>query len=65
GMASRTRARVLTTGTAADADVRATRVSLDESARARFTLVAAGEEHPVALQVVGQHQVANALSAAG
>ena len=65
GMAPRTRARVLTTGTAADADVRATGVSLDESARARFTLVAAGEEHPVALQVVGQHQVANALSAAG
>jgi UDP-N-acetylmuramoyl-tripeptide--D-alanyl-D-alanine ligase len=65
GMAPRTRARVLTTGLAADADVRATGVTLDGSARARFTLAAAGEEHPVALQVVGQHQVANALSAAG
>jgi UDP-N-acetylmuramoyl-tripeptide--D-alanyl-D-alanine ligase len=65
GMAARTRARVVTTGLGADADVRAAGVSLDDSARARFTLVAAGEEHPVALQVVGQHQVANALSAAG
>jgi UDP-N-acetylmuramoyl-tripeptide--D-alanyl-D-alanine ligase len=65
GMAARTRARVLTTGLGDDADVRATGVTLDEAARARFTLVAAGEEHPVALQVVGQHQVANALSAAG
>jgi UDP-N-acetylmuramoyl-tripeptide--D-alanyl-D-alanine ligase len=65
GMASRTRARVLTTGHGPDADVRATGVSLDESARARFTLIAGGEEHPVTLQVVGEHQVANALSAAG
>jgi UDP-N-acetylmuramoyl-tripeptide--D-alanyl-D-alanine ligase len=65
GMAARTRARVLTTGLGADADVRAASVVLDESARAGFTLVAAGEEHPVALQVVGHHQVANALSAAG
>ncbi|MCA0143578.1 UDP-N-acetylmuramoyl-tripeptide--D-alanyl-D-alanine ligase [Blastococcus sp. LR1] len=65
GMAPRTAARVLATGRAAEADVRATGVTLDDSARARFTLVAAGEEHPVALQVVGEHQVANALSAAG
>jgi UDP-N-acetylmuramoyl-tripeptide--D-alanyl-D-alanine ligase len=65
GMATRTRARVLTTGTGEDADVRATRVTLDQSARARFTFVAQGEEHLVALQVVGEHQVANALSAAG
>jgi UDP-N-acetylmuramoyl-tripeptide--D-alanyl-D-alanine ligase len=65
GMASRTHARVLTTGRGPGADIGATAVSLDDSARARFTLVAAGEEHPVALQVVGEHQVANALSAAG
>jgi UDP-N-acetylmuramoyl-tripeptide--D-alanyl-D-alanine ligase len=64
GMAPRTRARVVTTGRGDGADVRATGVSLDDSARARFTLVAAGEEHSVALQVVGEHQVANALSAA-
>jgi UDP-N-acetylmuramoyl-tripeptide--D-alanyl-D-alanine ligase len=65
GMAPRTVAAVLTTGRGADADVRATAVTLDDSARPRFTLVVAGEEHPVALQVVGEHQVANALSAAG
>jgi UDP-N-acetylmuramoyl-tripeptide--D-alanyl-D-alanine ligase len=65
GMAPRTVAAVLTTGRGADADVRATAVTLDDSARPRFMLVAAGEEHPVALQVVGEHQVANALSAAG
>jgi UDP-N-acetylmuramoyl-tripeptide--D-alanyl-D-alanine ligase len=65
GMASRTAARVLTTGRGPDADVRAVDVALDEAARARFTLVAEGQEHAVALQVVGEHQVANALSAAG
>ncbi|MCU1617582.1 MAG: murF, partial [Frankiales bacterium] len=65
GMAARTAARVLTVGRSAGADVRAVDVALDDAARARFTLVADGEEHPVALQVVGEHQVANALSAAG
>jgi UDP-N-acetylmuramoyl-tripeptide--D-alanyl-D-alanine ligase len=65
GMSGRTRARVLTTGLAADAAVRAEDVALDDTARAGFTLVAAGERHPVRLQVVGAHQVANALSAAG
>ncbi|WP_116452772.1 UDP-N-acetylmuramoyl-tripeptide--D-alanyl-D-alanine ligase [Blastococcus litoris] len=65
GMAPRTAATVVTTGLGDDADVRAADVSLDDAARPRFALVAAGEEHPVALQVVGQHQVANALSAAG
>jgi UDP-N-acetylmuramoyl-tripeptide--D-alanyl-D-alanine ligase len=64
GMAPRTAARVVTTGLGADADVRATDVELDDAARARFTLVAGGAEHPVALQVVGAHHVANALSAA-
>ncbi|MGZ4505766.1 MAG: UDP-N-acetylmuramoyl-tripeptide--D-alanyl-D-alanine ligase [Blastococcus sp.] len=64
GMAPRTSARVVTTGRGADADVRAAGVTLDDGARAAFTLVAHGQEHPVALQVVGEHQVANALSAA-
>ncbi|MGY1643802.1 UDP-N-acetylmuramoyl-tripeptide--D-alanyl-D-alanine ligase [Geodermatophilus sp. SYSU D00703] len=64
GMASRTRARVLTTGRGADADVRADDVVLDETGLARFTLAAAGASAPVGLQVVGEHQVANALSAA-
>jgi UDP-N-acetylmuramoyl-tripeptide--D-alanyl-D-alanine ligase len=65
GMAPRTSARVLTTGIREAADVRATGVRLDESGRARFTLHAGGEEQDVALRVVGEHQVANALSAAG
>jgi UDP-N-acetylmuramoyl-tripeptide--D-alanyl-D-alanine ligase len=64
GMAPRTSARVVTTGVEAHADVRATAVDLDDAARARFTLAVGGEEHPVALQVVGAHQVPNALSAA-
>jgi UDP-N-acetylmuramoyl-tripeptide--D-alanyl-D-alanine ligase len=64
GMAPRTAARVVTTGLGEDADVRATDVVLDEAARPRFTLVAGGQRHPVALQVVGAHQVPNALSAA-
>ena len=63
-MASRTSAEVVTSGRGEDADVRATDVALNEQARARFTLTAAGSSHPVALQVVGEHQVANALSAA-
>ena len=65
GMRERTRARVVTVGRGTDADVRATDVVLDESGRARFTLHAGGETHPVALRVVGEHQVANSLSAAG
>ncbi|WP_100498616.1 UDP-N-acetylmuramoyl-tripeptide--D-alanyl-D-alanine ligase [Geodermatophilus chilensis] len=65
GMAPRTRARVVTTGTSAEADVRAEDVVLDEAGRAGFTLVAGGARAAVRLQVVGAHQVANALSAAG
>jgi UDP-N-acetylmuramoyl-tripeptide--D-alanyl-D-alanine ligase len=64
-MAGRTTARVVTTGRGAAADVRATGVVLDERACARFTLVTGAEAHPVTLRVVGEHQVANALSAAG
>lgn len=64
-MAPRTRARVVTTGRGTDADVAARDVALVGAARARFTLVTGGEQHPVSLQVVGEHQVANALSAAG
>ncbi|WP_067675099.1 UDP-N-acetylmuramoyl-tripeptide--D-alanyl-D-alanine ligase [Nocardia miyunensis] len=63
-MAARTVARVVTTGQSGNADVRALDVQLDESARARFTLRANGSEVPVHLAVHGEHQVANALSAA-
>ncbi|SNS46892.1 UDP-N-acetylmuramoyl-tripeptide--D-alanyl-D-alanine ligase [Geodermatophilus pulveris] len=65
GMAPRTRARVLTTGRAGGADVRAEDVALDDTGRAAFTLVTGGSRAPVRLRVVGEHQVANALSAAG
>jgi UDP-N-acetylmuramoyl-tripeptide--D-alanyl-D-alanine ligase len=65
GMAPRTAARVVTTGVREAADVRATDVRLDDGGRALFTLEAGGERHDVALRVVGAHQVANALSAAG
>lgn len=63
-MASRTVARVVTAGQSETAGVRALDVQLDESARARFTLRAKGSEAAVHLGVHGEHQVANALSAA-
>ncbi|GAB2705270.1 UDP-N-acetylmuramoyl-tripeptide--D-alanyl-D-alanine ligase [Nocardia thraciensis] len=79
-MASRTRARVVTVGQSAGADLRATDVVLDDAARARFTLHAkgsvfdrgarepAGRQENAAVEirlaVHGEHQVGNALSAA-
>lgn len=62
-MAPRTRARVVTVGRAAGADVRAEGVVLDQG-RARFRLVAPAGEADVALQLVGPHHVGNALAAA-
>ncbi len=59
-MRSRTERPVVTFGRGADADVRATDVRVDESGRASFAL----QGEPVRLQVVGEHQVANALAAA-
>jgi UDP-N-acetylmuramoyl-tripeptide--D-alanyl-D-alanine ligase len=63
-MVSRTKARVLSFGEHASADVRALDVRLDEEGRARFTLVADGVEAPVGINLVGEHHVANALAAA-
>lgn len=65
-MRSRTAARVITFGESADADVRATGIELGADGRARFLLHADphGEPLPVALRVVGEHQVANALAVA-
>jgi UDP-N-acetylmuramoyl-tripeptide--D-alanyl-D-alanine ligase len=63
-MASRTKESVVTFGSDADADVRATDVILDAGGRPGFTLHLGGEEHAVQLQVVGEHQVPNALAAA-
>ncbi len=63
-MASRTRARVLTFGRSAHADVRALDVTLDGRARARFRLEHDAESADVALLLHGEHQVTNALAAA-
>ncbi|MHA6630137.1 UDP-N-acetylmuramoyl-tripeptide--D-alanyl-D-alanine ligase [Pseudonocardia sichuanensis] len=61
-MAARTRARVVTFGRGT-ADVRAEDVTLDGGC-ARFTLVTAAGRAPVALRLVGEHHVSNALGAA-
>lgn len=63
-MASRTTARVVLVGLAAHAEVRATDVTLDATARASFTLVCPAGSVAVTLAVHGEHQVGNALAAA-
>jgi UDP-N-acetylmuramoyl-tripeptide--D-alanyl-D-alanine ligase len=63
-MAERTRARVVLTGTAAEAGVRAEDVTLDAVGRPSFTLVTPAGKAPVTLGLHGEHQVANVLSAA-
>lgn len=60
GMASRTRARVVTFGESAGAAVRATDVTLDSRGRASYTLGGV----VVRLGVAGRHQVSNTLAAA-
>jgi UDP-N-acetylmuramoyl-tripeptide--D-alanyl-D-alanine ligase len=62
-MASRTTARVVRFGLSETADVRATDVVLD-AGRARFHLVTPAGEVDVALRLVGEHHVSNALAAA-
>ncbi len=64
GMTARTAAAVVTFGTGPDAQVRAVDVSSDSRTRASFTLVTPEGSAPVSLQVVGEHQVGNALAAA-
>ncbi|KWX00322.1 UDP-N-acetylmuramoyl-tripeptide--D-alanyl-D-alanine ligase [Carbonactinospora thermoautotrophica] len=64
GMAARTRARVVTFGESARADVRAEEVTLDEQARAAFTLRTPDGSARVQLRLHGEHQVGNALAAA-
>jgi UDP-N-acetylmuramoyl-tripeptide--D-alanyl-D-alanine ligase len=61
-MAARTTARVVTFGRG-DALVRAEDVRLD-GGRARFTLAAPAGRAPVAMRLVGEHHVGNALAAA-
>lgn len=61
-MTGRTRARVLTFGTAGDVSWRG--LELDDLGRPSFELGHAGEWHPVRLGQVGAHQVENAAAAA-
>ena len=63
-MATRTSARVLMVGQAAGAQVRAAGITLDEQARASFTLRTPQGDRDITLAVHGEHQVGNALSAA-
>ncbi|MBH0780108.1 UDP-N-acetylmuramoyl-tripeptide--D-alanyl-D-alanine ligase [Nocardia bovistercoris] len=63
-MASRTAARVVTVGCAASAEIRATDITLDDRARAAFTMHTTSGSVEVRLAVHGEHQVGNALSAA-
>jgi UDP-N-acetylmuramoyl-tripeptide--D-alanyl-D-alanine ligase len=69
-MRSRSRARVVTFGSAGPADVRATGISLAPAGTAAFHLETGSsatgdaQSHPVTLRVVGEHQVGNALGAA-
>jgi UDP-N-acetylmuramoyl-tripeptide--D-alanyl-D-alanine ligase len=63
-MAQLTRARVVTFGRSAGADVRADGVTTDDQGRAAFTLVTAAGSAPVRLRLYGAHHVSNALAAA-
>lgn len=63
-MAARTAARVVLTGTSADADIRAEQIRLDAQGRPSYTLQAGGETVAVKLPLPGMHHVANSLAAA-
>jgi UDP-N-acetylmuramoyl-tripeptide--D-alanyl-D-alanine ligase len=63
-MASRTSARVVRYGDAVGTDYRAQDVRLDTGGRARFQLQTPRGAADVALRVVGEHMVGNALAAA-
>ncbi len=63
-MAGLTAARVVLTGTASDAGVRAEDIGVDRLARARFRLCTPAGSRRVTLGVHGAHQVGNALAAA-
>jgi UDP-N-acetylmuramoyl-tripeptide--D-alanyl-D-alanine ligase len=63
-MAARTTARIVLFGRSPDAGVRAEHVCLDDRARPAFDLVTPTGRARVALDLVGEHQVVNALGAA-
>jgi UDP-N-acetylmuramoyl-tripeptide--D-alanyl-D-alanine ligase len=64
GMASETRARVVTYGRAATAHVRAVGEILDDEEGLTLTLETGGERRPVTLALAGRHNVGNVLAAA-
>jgi UDP-N-acetylmuramoyl-tripeptide--D-alanyl-D-alanine ligase len=64
-MADLTEATVLMFGESVHADVRAQDVTLDDRGHPSFTLVAPDGTAAVALALVGEHHVANALATAG
>ncbi|MEW1910925.1 UDP-N-acetylmuramoyl-tripeptide--D-alanyl-D-alanine ligase [Kitasatospora sp. NPDC085895] len=63
-MAARTAAAVLFFGRAEAAQIRATDVTLDPDGRPRFVLTTPAGQAPVALQLLGEHHVSNALAVA-
>lgn len=62
-MASKARGRVVSYGIDSEAEVRATDIKLDAEARPSFQLVSGDRRMVVKLQVMGEHNVANALAA--
>ncbi|MCW2882586.1 MAG: UDP-N-acetylmuramoyl-tripeptide--D-alanyl-D-alanine ligase [Sphaerisporangium sp.] len=64
GMAGRTRAQILLYGGSAQAQVRAEDVRMDDRARTAFELVTPAGRAQVELNLIGEHQVSNALAAA-
>ncbi|WP_181697841.1 UDP-N-acetylmuramoyl-tripeptide--D-alanyl-D-alanine ligase [Nocardia sp. GTS18] len=64
GMAEHTRAQILRFGTVADADVRATDITINANACAQFTLRHRDDAAAITLGVVGEHHLTNALAAA-
>ncbi|HWG22956.1 UDP-N-acetylmuramoyl-tripeptide--D-alanyl-D-alanine ligase [Actinospica sp.] len=63
-MRPRTKANVVLFGLSQDADIRASDIVVDERGHAHFTLHTPEGSAPVVLQLVGEHQVGNALAAA-
>jgi UDP-N-acetylmuramoyl-tripeptide--D-alanyl-D-alanine ligase len=63
-MRDRTRARTVLVGRSPACDVRAEDVTVDDEARASFTLVTAEGSAPVRLGLFGEHHVSNALAVA-
>jgi UDP-N-acetylmuramoyl-tripeptide--D-alanyl-D-alanine ligase len=61
-MAGQTRARVVLTGTSADAQVRAEDITLDPQGRPSYLLQTPVGAAPVSLPLYGEHHVANSLA---